>query len=61
MHCQACANRVAQALQALAGVDEVAVDLAAGEARLVLTAPVAAADLAAAVQNAGYEFGGRVE
>lgn len=60
MHCQACANRVVRALQALPGVSEVTVDLGAGEASLSLTAPVAEAVLAQAVSEAGYEFGGLI-
>lgn len=61
MHCQACANRVVKALSGVPGVQEVAVDLEAGEAQVVLAGPaVAEAALAQAVVEAGYEFGGRV-
>lgn len=61
MHCQACVNRVIKSLRDVPGVEEVAVDLESGVARVVVaTRTVAEAALAQAVMDAGYEFGGPV-
>ena len=56
MTCGGCGNSVTRVLQALDGVDRVAVDWQAGRAEVVLQdGPVTAADLIAAVEDAGFD------
>ncbi len=52
MTCAHCVQHVTRALQGVADVDQVEVDLAGGTARVLGTASTAA--LIAAVQDAGY-------
>ena len=54
MSCASCASRIETALRAVPGVNEVSVNFAAEEASVTL-APGAAPDLAAAVEDAGYQ------
>ncbi|MCG5535490.1 heavy metal translocating P-type ATPase [Ectothiorhodospira mobilis] len=56
MSCASCVSRVQQALEAVPGVEGAAVNLATGQARVVLLDErLTEADLARAVQAAGYE------
>jgi copper ion binding protein len=55
MTCASCVARVERALAAVPGVESAEVNLATERATLRLAAPVAAADLAAAVEDAGYD------
>ncbi|GAB4384819.1 heavy-metal-associated domain-containing protein [Albidovulum sp.] len=54
MSCAACAERVDRALRALPGIRDVAVDLAAGTARIGYDAPAEPAIIAEALAKAGY-------
>ncbi|MEN9395585.1 MAG: hypothetical protein RLZ81_115 [Pseudomonadota bacterium] len=54
MTCGACVNHVTRALQALPGVNAVAVDLAAGRASVRVDATQSAARMMAALEAAGY-------
>ena len=56
MMCHMCEKHVKNALEALPGVEEAVPNHEAGKAELTLSAPVAAEDLKAAVEGAGYEF-----
>ncbi len=53
MSCQHCVRAVTQAIESVAGVESVAVDLASGQARV--TGQTDADALIAAVTAAGYE------
>ena len=55
MSCERCVRAVEAEVGKLAGVSQVDVDLSTGLVRIASEAPVAAADVAAAVEAAGYE------
>lgn len=55
MTCRHCVNSVKTEIGKIDGVTSVDVDLASGAVRVDSTAPLAAADIAAAVDEAGYE------
>ena len=55
MTCNNCVRHVREALEQVAGVGEVAVDLAAGRATVKHGGDAALASLIAAVDDAGYE------
>ncbi|MFI2608885.1 heavy-metal-associated domain-containing protein [Kitasatospora sp. NPDC018619] len=61
MTCGHCVASVTAELKKLDGVGEVAVDLAAGTVTVGSTGPLADSEVAAAVDEAGYELVGRVE
>ncbi|MGW2872580.1 heavy-metal-associated domain-containing protein [Kitasatospora sp. NPDC001225] len=61
MTCGHCVSSVTAELKKLDGVEEVAVDLATGRVTVGSTLPLADSDVAAAVDEAGYELVGRVE
>jgi copper chaperone len=54
MTCAHCVNAVRQELGALAGVTDVAVDLATGRVAVTSAAPLDPAEVRAAVDEAGY-------
>ena len=54
MSCDHCVQHVRQALSALAGVAEVAVDLQAGTARVQASSGVGDAQIRAALEEEGY-------
>ena len=54
MTCGHCVASVTEELTALAGVQDVQVDLASGRVVVTSAAPLARADVAAAVEEAGY-------
>ncbi|MGC3965511.1 MAG: heavy metal translocating P-type ATPase [Rhodocyclaceae bacterium] len=54
MSCASCVSRVEKALGKVPGVESVAVNLASESARVSLSEPVAASELVAAVEGAGY-------
>ncbi|RSM58493.1 cation-transporting ATPase [Actinoplanes sp. ATCC 53533] len=56
MTCAHCVQAVTSELSELSGVDAVQVDLAAGVVTVTSAAPLAAADVRAAVDEAGYEL-----
>jgi copper ion binding protein len=56
MTCAHCVQAVTSELSELSGVDAVQVDLAAGAVTVTSAAPLAAADVRAAVDEAGYEL-----
>ncbi len=56
MSCGHCAAAVTKALQSLAGVSEVKVDLASGRVSYQSAAPVPAEEVARAIKAAGYEM-----
>ena len=58
MSCQHCVMRVQKALQQVAGVTKVQVDLQHGEAEVTLNAEVSPQDLISAIKNAGFESKG---
>ncbi|MFD8706648.1 heavy-metal-associated domain-containing protein [Kitasatospora sp. NPDC059648] len=60
MTCGHCVNSVTTELKKVAGVTEVAVDLATGRVTVDSTAPLADTDVAAAVDEAGYDLVGRL-
>jgi copper chaperone CopZ len=55
MSCQHCVNAVTEELSKLPGVLRVTVDLPTGEVSVESDAPLADADVRAAVDEAGYE------
>ena len=55
MTCDHCVRAVSAELSKLDGVQRVDVDLASGRVGVASTAPLSAADVAAAVDEAGYE------
>ncbi|MFE4362100.1 heavy-metal-associated domain-containing protein [Kitasatospora sp. NPDC056800] len=61
MTCGHCVSSVTAELKKLDGVEEVAVDLATGRVTVGSTLPLTDSDVAAAVDEAGYELVGRVE
>ncbi len=58
MTCGHCVNSVSAEIGRIAGVTGVRVDLADGAVTVTSTAPLAQADVAAAVDEAGYELTG---
>ncbi len=54
MSCSGCVKHVSKALQAVPGVDAVAVDLASGHVKVTTSAPVTSASLIAALKDADY-------
>jgi len=56
MSCQHCVIAVTKALNSVAGVTDVKVDLATGRATFEETAPVDMAAAAAAIRKAGYDL-----
>ena len=56
MTCAHCVQAVTSELSELPGVDAVQVDLASGAVTVTSSAPLAAADVRAAVDEAGYEL-----
>jgi copper chaperone CopZ len=56
MTCSHCVNALSAEISRLDGIVEVSVDLAAGAVTVVSTEPLSAADVAAAVDEAGYEL-----
>jgi copper chaperone CopZ len=56
MTCDHCANAVTDELRKLPGVSDVRVDLARGTATVGSSAPISRSDVAAAVDEAGYEL-----
>ncbi len=56
MTCEHCVRAVRAELGALAGVDEVEVDLATGDVAVTSAAPLDRAAVQAAVDEAGYEL-----
>lgn len=56
MTCGGCANAVRAELSALAGVTDVGIDLSAGTVTIASDTPVDAADIRAAIEEAGYEL-----
>ncbi|MFF7989211.1 heavy-metal-associated domain-containing protein [Kitasatospora xanthocidica] len=61
MTCGHCVSSVTAELTKLDGVTDVAVDLATGKVTVDSTRPLADADVAAAIDEAGYDLVGRVE
>lgn len=56
MSCDHCVRAVTEAVHKLAGVTGVEVDLATGTVQITSDAPLADADLRAAIDEAGYEI-----
>jgi copper chaperone len=56
MTCGHCVASVTEELEELAGVQQVSVTLESGEVVVTSEAPLARADVAAAVEEAGYEL-----
>ncbi len=56
MTCGHCVNAVTREVSSLAGVREVAVDLATGSVSVASDAPLPEAQVRAAVEDAGYEL-----
>jgi copper ion binding protein len=56
MTCEHCVGAVREELGRLPGVTEVSVDLATGRVTITSETPVAAADVRAMVDEAGYEL-----
>ena len=54
MGCSGCVKHVKKALQAVPGVDAVAVDLASGHVKVTTSAPVTSASLIAALKDEDY-------
>ncbi|RKT19046.1 copper chaperone CopZ [Streptomyces sp. 1114.5] len=61
MTCGHCVSSVTAELKKLDGVTDVAVDLATGKVTVGSTRPLADADVAAAVDEAGYDLIGRLD
>ncbi|MEV1003246.1 copper ion binding protein [Nonomuraea sp. NPDC050202] len=61
MTCGHCVSAVTQEVGKVAGVSGVEVDLASGAVTVTSAAPIDAALIDAAVAEAGYELGGKVE
>ncbi|MFE4519032.1 heavy-metal-associated domain-containing protein [Kitasatospora sp. NPDC056783] len=61
MTCGHCVSSVTAELKKLDGVDDVAVDLATGQVTVGSTRALADSDVAAAIDEAGYDLIGRVE
>lgn len=56
MTCGHCVNAVTREVSSLAGVRDVAVDLATGSVSVASDAPLPEAQVRAAVEDAGYEL-----
>ncbi|WP_331753212.1 heavy-metal-associated domain-containing protein (plasmid) [Streptomyces sp. NBC_00637] len=56
MTCSHCADSVTKEISGIAGVQKVDVDVDAGRVTVFSDGPLAAADMAAAVTEAGYEL-----
>jgi copper chaperone CopZ len=56
MTCDHCRRAVTEEISAVAGVESVTVDLASGQVTVATTQPVDRADIAAAVDEAGYSL-----
>ena len=56
MTCKHCVGFVAEELEALPGVESIAIDLPTGQVTLSSIRPIPAADIRAAVDAAGYEL-----
>ncbi|HEX2299253.1 MAG TPA: heavy-metal-associated domain-containing protein [Pseudonocardiaceae bacterium] len=56
--CQHCVNAVTEEVSKLGGVRDVQVDLTAGSVRITSGAPLDAAAVRAAIEEAGYEVAG---
>ena len=56
MTCEHCVNAVTGELVALPGVDDVRIDLGTGAVTVTSETPLPAADVRAAVDEAGYEL-----
>ena len=56
MTCEHCVNAVTGEIVALPGVDDVRIDLGTGAVTVTSETPLAAADVRAAVDEAGYEL-----
>ncbi|MFD7455409.1 heavy-metal-associated domain-containing protein [Kitasatospora sp. NPDC059827] len=61
MTCGHCVGAVTAELEKVAGVTGVAVDLATGRVTVDSTGPLADTELAAAIDEAGYDLVGRVD
>jgi copper ion binding protein len=60
MMCQHCVMHVTEGLKGIKGVKKVAVDLAKGEATIESKQPLTDDELKGAIEEAGYEFAGRI-
>jgi copper chaperone len=58
MTCGHCVSSVTEEVGRISGVSDVRVDLPTGQVTITSTAPVALADVRAAVTEAGYELAG---
>ncbi|HET8641641.1 MAG TPA: heavy metal-associated domain-containing protein [Pseudonocardiaceae bacterium] len=58
MTCAHCASAVREEIGKLSGVQRVDVDITTGRVTVASTEPLAPADVAAAVDEAGYELAG---
>lgn len=56
MSCDHCKHAVESALQGLHGVKKATVDLGRGEVSVDFSAPVSLSEIAAAIDDAGYEL-----
>ncbi len=56
MSCDHCKHAVESALQGLQGVEKATVDLGRGEVSVELISPVSLSEIAAAIDDAGYEL-----
>ncbi|TQF01860.1 heavy-metal-associated domain-containing protein [Kitasatospora acidiphila] len=61
MTCGHCVSSVTAELKKIAGVTEVAVDLATGKVTVDSTAPLSGTDVAAAIDEAGYDLTARLD
>ncbi|MDH6139985.1 copper chaperone CopZ [Kitasatospora sp. GP30] len=61
MTCGHCVSSVTAELKKIAGVTEVAVDLATGKVTVDSTAPLNDTDVAAAIDEAGYDLTARLD
>ncbi|WP_316520021.1 heavy-metal-associated domain-containing protein [Kitasatospora brasiliensis] len=61
MTCGHCVSSVTTELKKLDGVNDVAVDLATGQVTVGSTQALADSDVAAAIDEAGYDLIGRIE
>jgi copper chaperone CopZ len=61
MTCGHCVTSVTAELKKVDGVTEVAVDLATGQVTVDSTQPLADTDVAAAIDEAGYDLVGRLD
>ena len=56
MSCNHCKHAVESALQGLQGVEKATVDLGSGEVSVEFISPVSLSEIAAAIDDAGYEL-----